>query len=38
MEKLDMKSMNRIEENIRKLAAIFPECVTESKNPNGGGI
>ena len=37
MEKLDMKSMNRIEENIRKLATIFPECVTEAKQSNGGG-
>ena len=38
MEKMDMKSMNRIEENIRKLAALFPECVTEAKESNGGGV
>ena len=38
MEKLDMKSMDRIKENIRKLATIFPECITEAKKSNGGGI
>ena len=35
MEKLDMRSMNRIDENIRKIGALFPSCVTERKNAKG---
>lgn len=36
MEKLDMKSKSIIEENVSKLASLFPECITESINPTGG--
>ena len=32
MEKLDMKSMNKINENIKKIGTLFPNCVTERKN------
>ena len=34
-DKLDMRSMNRIDENIRKIGALFPNCVTERKNDAG---
>ena len=29
MEKMKMHSMNKVNENVRKLAELFPECVTE---------
>ena len=29
MEKMDMMSMDRVQENIAKIRALFPECVTE---------
>ena len=35
MEKLDMKTTEITEENIDKLAAIFPHCITEVKEENG---
>lgn len=35
MEKLKMHSPNFAEENIAKLAALFPGCVTESTDENG---
>jgi adenine-specific DNA-methyltransferase len=35
MEKLKMHSPNFTEENIAKLAALFPNCVTESRDENG---
>ena len=38
MDKLDMKSMDVIAENIRKLGEVFPECVVEATDPNGGGV
>ena len=31
MEKMDMMSMNRVQENIAKIRALFPECVKEVK-------
>ena len=31
MEKMDMMSMDRVQENITKIRALFPECVTEVK-------
>ena len=34
MEKLKMHSMNKIDENVRKIAELFPECVTEIINEN----
>lgn len=35
MDKLKMHSPNLAEQNIDKLAALFPNCVTESKDENG---
>ena len=39
MDKMKMHSMNKIDENIKKIAELFPECITETlvPNPNGGG-
>ena len=35
MEHLHMHSLNKIDENISKIANLFPNCVTEAKNDNG---
>ena len=35
MEHLKMHSMNKIDENISKIATLFPNCVTEAKDDNG---
>ena len=35
MEHLKMHSLNKIDENISKIAALFPNCVTEAKDDNG---
>ena len=35
MDHLKMHSMNKIDENISKIAALFPNCVTEAKDENG---
>ena len=35
MEHLKMHSMNKIDENINKIATLFPNCVTEAKDENG---
>lgn len=35
MTHLKMHSMNKIDENVRKIAALFPNCVTEAKDENG---
>lgn len=35
MDKLKMHSMDKVDENIRKIGALFPSCVTEKKNANG---
>ncbi len=35
MEKLKMHSPNLVEQNIEKLAALFPNCVTEAKGEDG---
>jgi adenine-specific DNA-methyltransferase len=35
MEKLKMHSTNLVEQNIEKLAALFPNCVTEAKGADG---
>ena len=37
MEKLKMHSINKIEENIKKIGELFPNCITEKKS-SGGGI
>lgn len=36
MDKLKMHSPNLVEQNIEKLAALFPNCVTEAKGEDGG--
>ena len=33
MEKMKMHSMNKINDNVRKLAELFPECLTEVLPP-----
>ena len=35
MEHLKMHSMNKVDENVSKIATLFPNCVTEAKNENG---
>ena len=35
MDKLKMHSMNKVDENIKKIGALFPNCVTERKNDAG---
>ena len=35
MENLKMHSLNKIDENVSKIAQIFPNCVTEAKDENG---
>ena len=35
MEHLKMHSLNKIDENVSKIAALFPNCVTEAKDGNG---
>ena len=35
MNKLKMHSMNKVDENIAKIGAMFPNCLTERKNENG---
>ncbi|MGN0960942.1 MAG: site-specific DNA-methyltransferase, partial [Christensenellales bacterium] len=33
--KLDMQSKNLVDENIEKIALVFPNCITEGKDENG---
>ena len=35
MEHLKMHTINKVDENVSKIAALFPNCVTEAKNENG---
>ena len=35
MEKMKMHSMSKIDENVKKIAVLFPECITEIINDNG---
>lgn len=35
MDHLKMHSLNKIDENIAKIATLFPNCVTEAKDENG---
>ena len=35
MDHLKMHSMNKIDENVSKIATLFPNCVTEAKNDYG---
>ena len=38
MEKLDSLTPDLTQENIDRIAALFPECVTEAENESGGGF
>ena len=35
MDKLKMHSVNKVDENIAKIGALFPNCLTERKNSDG---
>ena len=35
MRKLDMRSADVVEGNIERIAELFPNCVTESRDENG---
>ena len=35
MDKMKMESLNMVDANIDKLAALFPNCITESSDENG---
>ena len=35
MEKMKMHSMSKIDENVKKIATLFPECITEIINNKG---
>lgn len=35
MEKANMHSLDMVNENIKKIGSIFPECVTETVDENG---
>ena len=37
MEKLKMQTADGVQDNISRIAELFPECITEGKTPNGGG-
>lgn len=37
MDKLKMMSMNKVQENIRKIQELFPNAVVERKKLDGGG-
>lgn len=36
MEQLKMHSLNKIAENVEKIASLFPNCITESTDGIGG--
>ena len=35
MDKLKMHSINNVNENIKKIGELFPNCITERKKENG---
>ena len=35
MEKMKMHSLNKVDDNIKRIGALFPNCVTERKNADG---
>ena len=37
MEQLKMHSLDKIAENVEKIASLFPNCITESTDGFGGG-
>ena len=36
MEKLRMQTCDGVQDNIRKIAELFPDCVTETSDNRGG--
>ena len=38
MEKMKMQSENLVDENVEKIAKLFPNCVTEGKDENGNVV
>lgn len=38
MDKLKMQSENLVDENVEKIAKLFPNCVTEGKDENGQAV
>lgn len=36
MEKLKMQTADGVQDNISRIAELFPECITEVKTPTGG--
>ena len=37
MEKLKMKNEDGVQDNISRIAELFPECITEVNDQMGGG-
>ena len=37
MDKLKMQTIDGVQDNIAKIAELFPECITEVRNKMGGG-
>lgn len=37
MEKLKMLTADGVQDNISRIAELFPECITEVKTQRGGG-
>ena len=37
MDKLKMQTADGVQDNISRIAELFPECITEVKTPTGGG-
>ena len=37
MDKLKMQTIDGVQDNIAKIAELFPECITEVRNQMGGG-
>lgn len=38
MNKLRMQTLDGVQDNISKIANLFPECITEVKNGGGGNF
>lgn len=36
MDKLKMQTIDGVQDNIAKIAELFPECITEVRNKMGG--
>ncbi len=37
MKQLKMHSVDKVAENVEKIASLFPNCITECMSENGGG-